>query len=82
MATNIEPDDPVISDVDLGWRMGHLSDLICQLYEIREEKELSAFILDHVLPDKSNTLESKLIPDNVTYVIQPFPRCVCRSVHC
>jgi hypothetical protein len=33
--------------------MGHLSDLIGQLNEIKEER-LSAFILDHVLPDATD----------------------------
>jgi hypothetical protein len=52
MAVKIEPDDPIIPDVDLGWPMGHC--LTGQLNEIKEEKELSAFILDHVLPDMTD----------------------------
>jgi hypothetical protein len=73
MATNIEPDDPVISDVDLGWRMGHLSDLICQLYEIREEKELSAFILDHVLPDMTDDHPFGVALMNLLWLAYEFP---------
>jgi hypothetical protein len=73
MAVKIEPDDPIISDVDLGWPMGHLSDLIGQLNEIKEEKELSAFILDHVLPDMTDDQPFGVALMNLLWLAYEFP---------
>lgn len=69
----MEPEDPIISDVDLGWPMGHLSDLIRQLNEIREEKELSGFILDHVLPDMTDDHPFGVALMNLLWLAYEFP---------
>jgi hypothetical protein len=73
MATHIEPDDQIIPDIDLGWPMGHLSDLIRQLNEIREETVLSAFILDHVLPDMTDDQPSGVALMNLLWLAYEFP---------
>jgi hypothetical protein len=77
MAANIEPDDANISDDisddDLGWPMGHLSDLIGQLYEIKEETELSAFVLDHVVPDMTDDPPFGVALMNLLWLAYEFP---------
>jgi hypothetical protein len=73
MATNIEPDETATADVDFGWPMGHLSGLIKQLHDIKDERELSVFILDHVFAEITNHEHERVALMNLLWLAYEFP---------
>jgi hypothetical protein len=73
MATNIEPDETATADVDFGWPMGLLSGLIKQLHDIKDERELSVFILDHVFAEMTNHNHERVALMNLLWLACEFP---------
>lgn len=77
MAANIERDESnILDDIfddDLGWPMGYLSGLIKQLHDFKDERELSAFILDHVFADMTNNEYNGVALMNLLWLAYEFP---------